>query len=262
MRSLVAVLAVWSLLAQPAEAQATADRGRRLTLLVGPMLMTERDENASPLRYGGPAALFEIGYATRTDHRAIALRSGIAVGTLRSELTQPNDRPRQETLRDWIQGEYVRSLSAANSRTRWLAGALLAGHRTVIRHRYARGGSARYAFYSAALGPVVTVERALGEQTTLIARLGAPVIAFVGRPYGALRGSFYLIPPHLPLRVATVPRYQAVDFTVAYTTNVRHRAAIVIGHHLDVQRYHDGQPFRFASQSVSFAVALRLGGDQ
>lgn len=262
MRSLIAVLAVWSLLAQPAEAQAAADRGRRLTLLVGPMLMTERDENASPLRYSGPAALFEIGYATRTDRRWLALRFGGAFGTLRSTLTQGNDLPRQATQRGWMEVEYVRMVGARNFRTSWFLGARLAARGTQMRHFYADPGrfDAPYAFLSAALGPILAAERASGANSTVRAKLAIGAIALIARPYSVW--DLRLFPDPLHSRLVTLNALQAADLTVEYTAELHRAADLLISYRLVVERYRDARPFRFASQGVSVALALRLGGDQ
>lgn len=260
----VGLLAALVCLASLVQAQEGAGHGRRLTLLAGPLLISQRDEIASPLRYGGAVPFLEVGYSTRTDRRALAFRLGGGFGWLRSDLTGADDLPRQGTARDWIEVEYTRSLGAAASRTHWFVGALLAGHRTLIRHFYAQpaGTTAGTAFYSAGLGPVIAIEHALGEETRLTARVGVPLLALLGRPYGPFRGRVFLFPPHLPLRVATLTDHRAVDFTAAYTANVRRRWAIMIGHRLVVQRYYGDQPFHFASQSFSLAAALRLAGSR
>lgn len=127
------------------------------------------------------------------------------------------------------------------------------------------GDDAGYAFFSTTLGPVVAVERVTGQHSALSARLGVPVLALVGRPYSVFYALYDDPRPTtdgVRLRLATVDAFQAADFAAAYTTGVRHGADLVVGYHLVAERYRDTRPFRFASQGMFLALALRLGGGQ
>jgi hypothetical protein len=255
------------LLVQTSRAQEAPNLGRRLSLVVGPLFIAQRDEQASPVRYGGATPFLQVTYATRTNRRRVELRVGGAIGTLRSALTGTNDLPRQRTWRGWVEFEYARRLRASDSRTRLLLGGLIAARGTLIHHLYGVPGSndGGYAFFSTTLGPVVAMERMIGAHTTLTARLGIPVLALIGRPYSIFSPLYIGAPSRtggLRIRVATVDAFQAADFTAAYAAMLRPGAELVFGYHLVVERYRDVQPFRFASQGVSLAVALRLGGAQ
>jgi hypothetical protein len=245
-------------------AQDAGNLGRRLTLAVGPLFLAQRDEKASPVRYSGSAPFLEVGYTTRTSRRNVALRVGGAVGTLRSALTQPDGFPRQSSGRWWAHLELSRAVGAPRLGTRWLVGGVMSAHGTLTFHYYASGGNdGGYAFFSTTLGPVVTVERARGERATVSARLTLPVLAVIARPYGVFTPLYRDPRPRgtgLPLRVATVNVFQAADFTATYTATRRSGVNLVLGYHVVIERYRDEEQFRFASQRVSLALALRLGG--
>lgn len=263
-RPLVVTVGAWSLLVPAAATQENPNVGRRVSLVVGPLFVSQRDEKASPVLYGGAAPFLEVGYTTRTGHRKLDLRMGGALGTLRSALTQPNDLPHQKTLRGWINVEYARALGAPYGQTRWMLGGRMSANATVIHHVYdaPTGNEQGYAFFTTTLGPVVVVERAGGERATLSAALGVPVLALIGRPYSVF-APFYNDPRPSGIgfwpRVATVGEFQAADFTAAYTAH-RSGADLVLGYHLVVERYRDVEPFRFASQGVSLTLAMRVGG--
>jgi hypothetical protein len=248
------------LLASPSDAQENAASGHRVTLAVGPLLVTQRDEHASPLRYRGTASFFEVSYAPSGVRRSLAVRLGGAFGNLRSGLTQPDHLPRQATYRGWFEVEYLRSLSTADSRTRWGLGALLAARGTVIHHLYDQSGGADagYAFVSTTLGPVLSLRRAAGRHTTLGMRLGVPLLAVIQRPYGMVN------PDDASLRsqVATMDTFQALDFMVTCTRRLPGGSDITLGYRLVVERYRDAEPFQSASGAVSLALALRVGGGE
>lgn len=264
LRPLVAAGVWWTILVPISAAQEPPNLGRRLSFVVGPLFLAQRDEKASPVRYSGAARFLEVGYTTRTSRRKVDLRVGGAVGTLRSALTQPDGFPRQSSGRWWAHLELSRAVGAPRSGTRWLVGGVMSANGTLTFHYYASGGNnGGYAFFSTTLGPVVTVERARGERATLSARLSVPVLAVIARPYGVFTPLYRDPRPRgtgLPLRVATVNVLQAADFTATYTTTRRAGVDLVIGYHLVVEHYRDEERFRFASQRVSLALALRLGG--
>ena len=264
LRPLVVAAVASSLLVPMSAAQDAGNLGRRLTLAVGPLFLAQRDEIASPVRYGGTAPFLEVGYTTRTSRRKIDLRVGGAIGTLRSALTRGNALPHQRTGRGWVNVEYSRTLGPPGARTRWLVGGLMSVRGTVILHYYGAGGNdGGYAFFATTVGPVVTVERARGERAALSARLSVPLVAFIGRPYGVF-GPLYTDPRPagigLQPRVVTIAAFQAADFAATYTAAHRSGADLMLGYHVVVERYHDDEPFRFASQGVSLTLALRLGG--
>jgi len=266
-RPIVVAALAGSLLVPASGAQEAPNLERRLSLVVGPLFIAQRDEQASPVRYGGATPFLQVTYATRTNRRRVELRVGGATGTLRSALTGAYDLPRQRTWRGWVELEYARRLRASDSRTRLLFGGLIAARGTLIHHLYDVPGSndGGYAFFGTILGPVVAIERMIGEHTTLKARLGIPVLALIGRPYSVFYPLYIDHPPRaggLRIRVATVDAFQAADFTAACAAMLRPGAELVVGYHLVVERYRDVQPFRFASQGVSLALALRLGGAQ
>lgn len=259
-RPMVGVIVTSLFLAALAQGQEAPGRGRRLTFGAGPLLISQRDENASPLRYGGAAPFLDLGYVTQTDRGRLALRLGGGFGVLGSALTGDSDFPRQETWRWGVEVEYARALTATDSRTRWFLGARIAGRGTAIQHLYAPDGNeGAYAFATVALGPVIALQRVTGARTTLDARLSTAVLALVGRPYGAFYADVHRIPDALHPRIATVDAFQSGDFEAAYTAEIRHRADIVLGYRLLVERYRDAERFRFAAQGVSVALALRLG---
>ena len=251
------VIAPW-LLASTSPAQEGPIREHQLSVGGGPLFVSQRDANASPLRYGGTASSFHAGYAARTGGQWVAVRLGGALGSLRSDLTQ-GDLPRQEAWRGWIETEYARVL-ISDFRTRWLLGARLAAHGTAIHHFYADPGrsEAGYTFFSAALGPIVGVERAIGGRTTVSAWLGASLLALIARPY--VGGSFLEQGGALHLRVAAVDAFQAPQLTAVYTTEIARGTDFVLVYHATVERYRDSQPFRYASQDVCLALQVRFGG--
>ena len=253
------VIVPW-LLASPCQAQEEPAREHHLTVAGGPSFVSQRDANASPLRYGGTAVSFQAGYAARTGGTWLAVRVGGALGNLRSDLTQDN-LPRQEVWRGWVETEYAHVL-ISDYRTRWLLGARLAVHGTAIHHFYADpgGSEAGYTFASAALGPIVAVERAIGAHTTVSAWLGASLFALIARPYV---GGGFLNQGGVPhVRAAALDLFQAPQLTAAYATEIDRGTDLVVAYHAVVERYRDSQPFRYASQDVSVALQLRLGGGQ
>ncbi len=265
--SIVAALVASSLLVSISRAQEPPNLGRRVSLVVGPLFISQRDENASPMRYSGAAPFLQIGYAALSSRRAIEVRVGGGLGTLRSALTGDNGLPHQTTGRSWAELEYRRLLGPRDARIRWLLGGLFAAHATVILHYGAAAGDddAGYAFFTTTVGPVVALERASGQHTTLRARLSVPVVTLIGRPYTVFYALYYDPRPNtdgLHLRVATVDTFQGADFTASYTTALRRSADLVVGYHIVAERYLDAEPFRFASQGMSLALALRLGGGQ
>lgn len=262
--SVVVVAATACLLLVPtSSAQEAPNLGRQLSLVVGPLFISQRDENASPLRYGGTAPFVQVGYATRTSRRELELHVGGAVATLRSALTQSDNLPRQTTWRGWAELDYTHRLGSPDARTHWLLGGRIAARGTAIHHLYAESGGtdAGYAFLSAAFSPVVAVVRATSARTTMRARLGVGVLALIGRPYSFF-GIGGVFPARLLVRLATVNTFQAADFTASFAAEVSHRADLVLGYHLVAERYADTQPFRFASIEASVALALCLGGGQ
>jgi hypothetical protein len=263
-RTIVVAGTAWSMLAPKAAAQENPNVGRRLSLVVGPLFVSQRDEKASPVRYDGAVPFLEVGYTTRTTRRILDLRMGGAFGILRSTLTQRNDVPHQKTMRGWITLEYSRALRAPCCRTRWLVGGRVSANATVIAHVYdaSTGNEQGYGFFSTTLGPVLAVQRASGERATLSATLGVPLLALIGRPYSVF-APFYNDPRPNGIgfwpRLATVGEFQAADFTAAYTAH-RSGADLVLGYHLVVERYRDVEPFGFAAQGVSLTLAVRMGG--
>jgi hypothetical protein len=263
-RSLVVTVGAWSLLVPAATTQENLNVGHRVSLVVGPLFVSQRDEKASPVRYGGAVPFLEVAYTTRTTRQTLDLRMGGAFGTLRSALTQRNDVPHQRTLRGWINLEYSRALRAPCCRTRWMVGGRMSASATVIAHLYdaPNGNEQGYAFFSTTLGPVLAVQRASGERATLSAALSVPVLALIGRPYSVF-APFYKSPRPRDIgfqpRLATVGRLQAVDFRAAYTAHST-AADWVLAYHVVVERYRDVEPFRFASQGVALTLALRVGG--
>ena len=238
--------------------------GRHLSIVVGPVFISQRDEKASPVHYGGAAPFLELAYTTRTNRRKLDVRVGGAYGVMGSALTRSNDLPRQQTGRGWLDVEYSRSLDPAPSRTRWFVGGLLSTHGTVIVHFY-EGASANkdvYALFSTTLGPLFGVERGSGHRA-LSARLSVPIVALIARPYGVfvpLYGEPRPSGTHLDSRFVTIGALQAVDFSAAYTVSHRSGTNLLLGYHLVVERYRDDEPFRFASQALSLTLALRLRG--
>jgi hypothetical protein len=266
LRPLVVAGLAWTTLVPLSAAQDPPNLGRRLTFVVGPLFLAQRDDKASPVRYSGAATFLEVGYTTRTSRRTVDLRVGGAVSTLRSGLTQSDGFPRQATSRWWAHLELSRAVGAPRSGTRWLVGGLLSAQGTLSFHYYTSGGNnGGYAFFSTTLGPVVTVERARHERAMVSARLSVPVFTVVARPYGVFAPLYREPRPRgtgLPLRVATVDVFQAADFTATYTATRRAGVDFALGYHLIVERYRDEERFRFASQAFSLALALRLGGER
>ncbi|HMG19421.1 MAG TPA: hypothetical protein VK573_11900, partial [Gemmatimonadales bacterium] len=150
------------------------------------------------------------------------------------------------------------------SSVRWFLGGLVSTHGTVIVHHYdaVSGSEDVYAFFSAALGPVVRVERGSGART-MSARLGVPIISLIARPYDVFVPLYREPRPsgtHLDSRLVTIGSFQAADFSAAYTVTHRSRTNLVLGYHLVVERYRDVEAFRFASQTFALTLAVRLGG--
>ena len=257
----VGVLVAPWLLVTASPAQRVPFREHQLSVAGGPLLLSQRDGNASPLRYGGTVPSFQAGYAVLTHRQWFALRLGGGLGRLRSDLTQGN-RPRQEAWRGWIETEYAHVLITSAARTRWFLGARLAAHGTATHHFYADpgGSEAGYTFFSAALGPMVALERSTGVRSSVSAWLGAPVVALLARPY--LGGGFLSEGGALHVRVAALDVFQAAQLTAAYTTEIGRGTDIVLGYHAVVERYRDTQPYHFASQDLCVALQVRFGGDQ
>jgi hypothetical protein len=245
-------------------AQSIPYAGRHLSITVGPLFIAQRDEKASPVRYGGAAPFIELAYSTGTTRRRFDARIGGAYGGMRSSLTRPDDLPRQQSGRAWLDIEYSCSLTARPSGTRWFLGGLLSTHGTLIEHHYTTVGynDAIFAFFSAALGPVVSVSHGMGDRV-LSARLGVPFVALVARPYDVFVPLYQEPRPsgtHLDSRIVTMWAFRAVDFSAAYTAMHRSRTRLVLGYRLVVERYSDDEPFRFASQALSVTLAIRIGG--
>jgi len=262
--SLVAAIAALSCVTPATEAQEAIAAARALTLIVGPLLTAERDEHASPLRYDGAGPFMQASYVYRTERVALAVRLGGAIGTLRSAMTGADDLPRQELTRGWIDVEYAHVLGTPRARTRWLLGGGLAQRATLLRHLTvpADANSVGYALYSASIGPLFGIERAIGRLGRLRAQLAVPVLALIGRPYGGLYNKLTLIPDALRLRLATVKAFQAVDVTAAHAVEVGGSTDLVLSYRLVVERYRDAEPFGSASQAMSLGLALRLGRDR
>jgi len=261
-RSLIAVLVGLLCIAARAPAQGKPSGGR-LTLAAGAVLVAERDEHASPLRYDGAGPFVRVSFETRTEQRALVVRLGGAIGTLRSAMTGADDLPRQELTRGWIDVEYARRIVARGHRTRWLLGASLAERGTVLRHLTVPAGAniVGYALYSTAIGPLVAIE-ATGRRSRLGAQLAVPVLALIGRPYGGLYNELTLIPGGLRFHLATIDAFQAVDVTTAYAMELTRGAELLLSYQLVVERYRDDAPLSFASQAASLGLTIRLGADR
>jgi hypothetical protein len=258
-RPVLAALTVLFCLTSLIQAQEAGGRERHLALAAGPLFISQRDEIASPLRYGGVAPFAEVVYVTQTHRRSLALRFGAAIGTLGSALTDGNDVPRQRTWRAWIETEYAHALSTAQSPTRWFLGARAAVEGTVIQHFYADPGGhvAGYLFLSAVLGPVVAVQRPMGAHGTMAAQLCVPVVALIARPYSSV-----LEIPGLGLHVrgATLNEFQAAQLRATYTIELQPGTGLIVGYRLAIESYRDAQSFRLASQGASVGAVLRLSG--
>jgi hypothetical protein len=149
---------------------------------------------------------------------------------------------------------------ATGSQTRWLMGARFAAHGTAIHHYYSDPGAseAGYTFFSAAVGPIVGVERAFSPRTMVSAWVGAPLLALIARPY--VGGGFLDQGGALHVRVAALNVFQGPQLTAACATEIGRGVDLVLSYHVVVEHYRDSQPFRYASQDVSVALRLRLGG--
>jgi len=222
--------------------------------------MAERDLDASLLRYTGTGVVGQVEYAVRSDRRWLTLRLGGAIGTLRSTLTQVDGLPQQRTRSTWVELEYMRRLNARHQRSRLYFGGFLAARATGIIHLYSvPANNGAYVFQRVWLGPLVTIDRPIGPKHSLTARLGVPVLAVIGRPYGTLHGtSIPLLIPHLPLKVSGLPTFLAGDFALSYSARFRGTSSVVIGHHLSVEHYRGSHGVRIGSQDIS--VAMRFGG--
>lgn len=201
----------------------------------------------------------QLGYSARGPHGGFGLRVGVASATLTSSLTRDDGRPDETDYRGWIEGAYLRRLGGASSAILWLVGGSLAVRATARQHHYGgpSGGSASYLFGSAAMGPVVAAERRLGSGATLAFQLGIPLLAVVGRPYSDLR---MFSATGLPLRVATLDRFQGADLATSYRQPLGSSTALVWGYHLVIERFAGTESFRSATQAFSLALSARLGG--
>ena len=244
-------------LAVRAPAQDLTDAEHRLTVLSGLAFAAERDALASPARYSGVAPFLQVGYLAADHDHGIAVRLGFSDGTLTSPNTDPStDLPHQESLRGWLEAEYVHRVGRGEGSLRWSVGGILAVHATLVDHFYATGSDFGYGLFSASLGPAVSVAHPVGERSSLSARLAVPVLALVGRPYGDFRlvtaGSF-------PFRLVTVNVFQGVDLSAVFATPISPGLDFAFGYHLVLERFEDSDPVRYAAQSFSLELAVRLG---
>lgn len=252
-------------LAAASQSQEVPSRGRYLTLAAGPLLASQRDASASPLRYTGIGAYLEAGYTARTDRGWLTLRVSGATGALHSHLTGSDGRPRQRTWRGRVEVAYARALDAAERRTQWYVGAFMTARTTTAVHTYGDpiGSEGGYWCFAGSLGPLLAAERAIGARHTVSARLGVAMVAVVGRPYGSLhRSPIPPIPPNLHWEVASITAFRGAHLTTAYAVPLGERGGITIRHDLVVEHYRGPEAFRFASQGLSLSLALRVGGHE
>jgi hypothetical protein len=255
----IALVAAVILSAAPVAAQRPSGSGRHLEVTVGLLSVSVLDRTASPVAYGGTGLSLQLGYSASGPRGRFGIRFGGASATLTSPLTQGDGRPDEQDKRGWIEGEYLRRLGGAADQMQWLVGGSLAVRATGREHHYGdpTSGSASYLFGSAALGPVVAAERPLGSGATLAIQVGIPFLAVVGRPYSDLR---MLSATGLPLRVATLDRFQGADLAASYRQPVGNGSALVWGYHLVIERFADTESFRSATQAFTVAFSARLGG--
>ena len=256
-RVLLAILAGQGVTARaPAQDRTGADH--RLSVLAGLASVDERDALASPIRYSGAAKFLQIGYVTADPRRVIAIRLGLENGILASPATDPStDLPHQESLRVWVEAEYVHRLGSGDRPFRWRAGGVLAVHVMAVDHFYATGSDFGYGLISASLAPAVSVTHPVGERSSLSARLAIPLVALVGRPYGDTR---LVSVGGLPLNLGSVNRFQSADLSAGFTTPLSGGLDFTLGYHLTVERLEGSDPVRYAAQALTVEIGARLGG--
>lgn len=258
LRFIVAVSLPASVLRAQQDPTASA---RHLSFALGSVLISQRDESASPLRYTGVGALLQGEYAARGDRRWLTLRIGGELGTLRSALTGANTLPRQAVWRGWLDVEHARRLTRNGARLRLYFGGVLTAHATITRHSFGDGSETGAALFRVSLSPVATLEGAVGRRGTWSTSLAVPVVALIGRPYGNFyRATGLRTPPNLSWQVLTPTMYRAGDLSVTYTARFGDGRAVVIRHELAIEHYRGAQAFRFAAQGLTLALDVPIAG--
>jgi hypothetical protein len=243
------VLVLMLALSSPAAAQDSVGAGTRLAVTVGLTRTDRRDDNASPLRYGGFGPSAEVAYSHRGPHWHLIMRAGLAWGTLASQLTT-GSVPQESHGEAWVDAELLRG-------TRWRIGVLANGRATDWTHIYdgPSGYPASFSFLSTSVAPVLGWQRRR-ERSGLALRFAVPVIAWVRRPYSDDRVA---TAANQKSRLETVAHFQSFDLRASVAARIGRRSDFLLEYRLIGQRHDRIAPFRSLSGTASGGVSVRVG---
>ena len=244
----------------PARAQASgASTWQALTISVGAVQNTRRDDADSPLAYAGygPDAriVYDWGLAGRRGF--VSFEAGGSTLTPSPSVQEP-DIPLKEAFTAYSLGAGVDWPLRGNAarRDKFAVGVELGATFTLARHLYAGQELAQqdFDFGVIALAPTARWTRRIGAGD-FGASLALPLLAWVDHPYADVRFAQQFADLHF----APLTQFHQANGEVSYAFRPESRFGITVKYRLDIVELDDIQPVRRVSQSISIGIVRRFG---
>lgn len=222
----------------------TLNRGG-IGLTTGIARVDRRDDNASPVRYGGMGPMIEMVSAVRRERWSFTLRLGSSFTKLSSAITRGD--PHEDDNQGWLDFE-------VRYGTRWRFGGMVRNQVAVWTHVYGppTNEPVRFSSLSTVVAPALSWQRAR-PKTTIDVRLAVPVLAFVSRAYSDERVA---ASDPTPARIQPLGAVQGLDLQASLRVALGRRWDFTLVHRFALQRYdRESRLFRLATHGLSVGVA-------
>ena len=213
-----------------------------------------RNPAESPYRLAGWGPTFSLGFDRRSPASAldITLRSGFA--TLHSGVSGGSSRNGVAA----VDIRYVRAVGQSRGSVSWWVGTQMHATADISDHQYNGSFGShndQFGIVASGLGATVRATHKLGSGL-ISSDLAVPLASWVDSPYANLK----MNGDALQLRFASLWRLRAFDESVSYRVARSHRASIGWTYRLSYMQYTADDVRRFARQSLTGVVTVRLSG--
>ena len=228
-----------------------------LTISIGVVQETRRDDTASPLMYSGTGGGTQIDYTWERAGRSAYASLSAGALTLTPSRSVSDPQP-EETFSTYTMETGMRwRLPGGPGRTNELAlGAAFGATATVTRHMYEDPDQSEQTFFlgDVTFGPTGRWRRRLG-MGIVAATLTIPLLAWVQHPYADVRVANGLA----NLRYASPSQFRQAKGELSYIFRPEDRFGLTAAYRFGLLQIDDLQPLRSVSQSLSIAVVTRFG---
>ena len=213
-----------------------------------------RNPAESPYRLAGWGPTFSLGVDRRSSTSALdvtlltghaALHSGVSGGTSRNGVAAVDIR-------------YLRAVGQSRGRVSWWIGTQMHATADISDHQYNGSFGShndQFGIVASGLGATVRASHKLGAGL-ISSDLAVPLASWVDSPYANLK----MNGDALRLQFASLGRLRAFDESISYRVLRSQRASIGWTYRLSYMQYASDDVRRFARQSLSGVITIRLSG--